>query len=161
MNGEKITNIVAGDRVTFVQTITGRLFGCGDFRSGQLASGFYGNVIYPLISSSLSEIVIPGRKVFTIGVASAAGALLTDGCTYNVTTNLTKSYSLPCAGLPQLYDSINYTLTPISMSAFANNEFVVDVKKGNDFTVALSNMGKLYAWGTNTGSKFTHDVFTL
>ncbi len=161
MNGENITSVVASDYVTFLKTNTGRVFGCGHFGRGQLANGIYSNFLYPISSASLSEIVVPGRKVLAIGVASGAGVLLTDGCTYNDATNLTKSYSLPCAGLPQLYENVNYTLTPISMSAFANNEFVVDVKKGNDFTVALSNLGKLYAWGTNTGSKFTLNVFTL
>jgi hypothetical protein len=155
--------IITGERIRYIVTDQDRLMAAGSNADGLLGIG-YASVSTPLMKVYESYIP-PFKKISKISTSGVKTIFTMDGCDNNPTTAL-PTYTFSCPGNPPKLHGLGsnsigqlalpggtataYIPTQIDMSGILNGQYIVDVKAGLGFTVALSSTGKLYSWGNNT-----------
>jgi alpha-tubulin suppressor-like RCC1 family protein len=161
ISGETVSDITQAAVNFIVTTSSGRTLWMGESTDYQLATAFAPNVSAPI------ELMRYTTKVQMIAAYSGANSknimILTDGCSYNLTST-PKSFNVTCNAQNTVYQfgtgypSSTKYLLPTVVTGFVS-ETIVDVIMGmgdvpsvavKGFAMALSKTGKLFSWGINT-----------
>jgi alpha-tubulin suppressor-like RCC1 family protein len=141
--GEKIASVYAGRFYTLALTRSGKIYGWGDNTSGQLGDG--------------TTVQYRGRPVMvnTTGVLKGVtiGSVSVNFCSLHSVVVSTSGfvYAWGDNANGQLGDGTNISrIAPVAVNSSAlQGVTITSASTGCYFTLAVSNAGKLYAWGSN------------
>ncbi|MGH7217887.1 MAG: IPT/TIG domain-containing protein [Candidatus Microsaccharimonas sp.] len=138
--GKTVVSLGAGTNHSLAVTGDGHAYSWGYNGSGQLGDGTTTRQSVPVAVNA--EGVLAGKVIVTVsGGANHSAALASDGIVYTW-------------GLGTMIGDDLNTISYVPAVADATNalggEKVVDIDVGSIHTVAVTEDGKMYAWGTNT-----------
>jgi alpha-tubulin suppressor-like RCC1 family protein len=134
---EKVYNVYAGYQHAAAITSSRRLFMWGLNASGQLGNGNTTNQTSPILITNTGTIDKISLGHYHTLIKNTSNQVFAWGKNE----------------FGQVGDStLVNKLSPVQIS-FANlnaGEFIADISAGNNFSLALTNQGRVYAWGSNT-----------
>lgn len=137
LSQEEVCSLSCGDRHSFAVTRDGRVFGWGSNEFGQLGCGKKGDtVLRPKLIAGLQ-----GLKVIAISSGDRHSAAV---------TNTGSVYTWGCGSDGQCGHSVFRDVVRPKLVEHLVGRFVVDVKCGHNFTMAMTTSHEVYAWGNNT-----------
>ncbi|OCH98002.1 hypothetical protein A8135_01910 [Legionella jamestowniensis] len=133
---EKITDIFAGDYISFCRSAEGKIYAFGKNQSGQLGLGTTGDIAFPQIITNLQHlkiISIVSKNSHTLFL-SEAGEVFSTGASYKGALGLGK---------------IHNTKTPLQIDSLSN-KVIKKIATGSFHSLCVDENGILYSFGANT-----------
>ena len=139
-NKIKITDIFAGEHVSFCLSAEGKAYAFGINQSGQLGLGMeIGKQLNPLLIPTLQneKIVSIACRIFHTLFLNATGEVYSSGTSFG-----------GALGLGAITCSVN---TPTLITSLATQK-IKKIATGSNYSMCLSEQGEVYAFGSNTTS---------
>ncbi|ASQ44992.1 RCC1 domain-containing protein [Legionella clemsonensis] len=133
---EKITDIFAGDYLSFCLSAEGKVYAFGTNQSGQLGLKKIGETSSPKLITNLQHIKITSivsKNTHTLFL-SEAGEVFSTGSSYNGALGLGK---------------IHHTKTPLRIEALSN-KMIKKIAAGSFHSLCIDEKGTVYSFGSNT-----------
>ncbi|CAK9828724.1 RCC1 and BTB domain-containing protein 1 [Anthophora retusa] len=142
--------IVYGDLANeaLIVTKSGMVYGLGRNVSGCLGIGNTGSTLYP---KPINELCGKCIKTFACGKSPHCLALTEEGEVYSWGSN--SNYQLGNA-------NVNEGLIPTPVEFNLHNKVVIQIACGYRHSLALTDDGKVYAWGDNNFGQVGSDIMT-
>ena len=148
-SGERITQCVVGASYIIVFSSTGRLWGCGSNRDGQLGMGIaikgckiFTPIALPMLAND-EQIIQLASNGYGITAFSSTGRLWGFGANHHLRGEV----------LRYEHNGLTLAFTCITPPSLAPSERIVQVAMGNHYTIVLSSAGELWGCGANMSSQ--------
>eukprot|EP01117_Protostelium_nocturnum_P020707 TRINITY_DN9462_c0_g1_i1.p1 TRINITY_DN9462_c0_g1~~TRINITY_DN9462_c0_g1_i1.p1 ORF type:complete len:419 (-),score=71.20 TRINITY_DN9462_c0_g1_i1:47-1303(-) len=142
---KKITKVAAGEAHSMAISESGQVFSWGCNRYGQLGHGDLIHRKEPTLIEKLQNI-----EVLDISCGTQHSVVLT------VDTKEGSIFTFGCGSLGRLGHGDNSHLTLPKPVSLMRGKRIIQVVAGNWFTLALSDNGSVFSWGSNRSSQIGH-----
>ncbi|MDR0520073.1 MAG: InlB B-repeat-containing protein, partial [Clostridiales Family XIII bacterium] len=142
-NNESIKTMASGYGLCLALTENGKLYAWGKNNSGQLGKGTIDDNLH-CVPEPIDPSLFGGEKIAAISAAYYNGFALTESG---------RLYSWGDNDWGQIGDGTNHTKNPTPTAISVGGEKVKSISSGMSHCLALTESGKVYAWGANNNGE--------